>query len=69
MCNRTAAPTSNVGFISKARRVGALLFRARSSQVTDVHTQNEMVQPQSNEAIEINNKTCVLSTILRCTAR
>ena len=31
---------SNVGFTSKARRVGTLLVWARSSQVTDVHTQN-----------------------------
>jgi hypothetical protein len=37
-----------VGFISKARRVGALLFQARSSQVTDVQPQNKAVQPQSN---------------------
>jgi hypothetical protein len=58
-----------VGFTSKAQRVGALLFRARSLQVTDVHTQNKAVQPQSNEAIDMDDNNCVLSTMLSGVAR
>jgi hypothetical protein len=44
-----------VGFTSKAQRVGTLLFRARSSQVTGVHTQNKVVQQQS-DAENYSNK-------------
>jgi hypothetical protein len=71
MSNRTAAPQpSNVGFTSKARRVGTLLFRARSSQVTGVHTQNKVMQQQNRESIEINNNTCLLIVMMqRSTAR
>jgi hypothetical protein len=32
----------------EAQRVGALLFRARSLQVTGINTQNKVVQPQNN---------------------
>jgi hypothetical protein len=51
---------SNVGFTSKARRVGTLLFRARSSQVTGVHTQNKVMQPQSD--VQNDRETKVMFT-------
>ena len=59
MNNRTARSLSNVGFTGKAQRVGALLFRARSLQVTGIHTQNEAVQPQNNvPAVQMNKNAC-----------
>jgi hypothetical protein len=42
----------NVGFTSKAQHVGTLLFRARSLQVTGVHTQNfKLVQQPNNKVV------------------
>jgi hypothetical protein len=54
-----------VGFTSKARRVGTLLFRARSSQVTGVHTQNKVMQQQNKQLIELDNNDCKLFKMLK----
>jgi hypothetical protein len=52
---------SNVGFTSKARHVGTLLFPARSLQVTGVHTQNKVVvQQQNSESKERNTIIALL---------
>ncbi len=70
MSNGRLHQPSNVGFISKAQRVGAVLFLARSSQVTNVHTQNKvLVQPQNNEVLKMDDNASMLSMIFSRAAR